>query len=412
MTDQCDQLLSNKDIRTKYKLRQKPIGKGAFSTVYLGSDNLENLVAIKQIPVSKIQESYIEQFFRELEISMKLDHPNIVKCHEIFRSEKYWYIVNEYCDYGTLRDLNANFGNYDLKSREIAVKKILIELKNALHYLISNNIIHRDLKPTNILLKTNNQDKNCIMVKLADFGFARHFTNEISNDGYDEMIKTICGSPIYMAPEMLINLQYNMKADLWSFGVIMYELLYRINPFLFPKNMPELRKFIIEQKINYENYFTQNCIDLMKQLLSVNPEERISWQNFFSHQWFNEDNNLNNILNNIELNNIELIKKDYIDINDIKKINIKSSHIRIEYIEKDYTEINTNINTNIIINPDLIQSNYIKNLGESNTLNESDFEIIEIDNLDISMYQASNYNQNNSFIQILSNKFTNFFRKK
>lgn len=300
-------------LHLEYKLKKEPIGKGSFSTVYLASNKSNNYVAIKQISLSKITPNQIDKFIRELDISIKLDHPNIVKCSEVFKTEKHWYIVNEYCECGTLQDLPVKIKNFEYKQREIIVKRFMFELKDALHYLIDNNIIHRDIKPANILLA---HVDNRYVIKLADFGFARYFCNEITSNGYDDMVNTICGSPIYMAPELLIDIKYNMKADLWSFGVIMYEMLYGVNPFCFPKNIPELRKLIKEKQICYYDFFSDDCIKLMKGMLTIEPENRIDWHDFFSHKWFNEANKIIITSTNLMITSSMGISMDVLD-NDI-----------------------------------------------------------------------------------------------
>ena len=164
-------------------------------------------------------------------------------------------------------------------------------MKEALKYLHKSNIIHRDLKPMNILMtKIDMSTTKEVVVKLADFGFARYFESKPQNSsGFDDMVSTICGSPIYMAPELLIDMKYNTKADLWSFGVIMYELLYGVNPYNYPKSIAHLRKVMVEQKIVFEKIYSSCCISLLKKLLQVNPEERISWNDFFTHKWFDKD---------------------------------------------------------------------------------------------------------------------------
>lgn len=272
----------------EYKLHPTPIGKGSFSMVYLGYDQLGNYVAIKKISLKKLPDDRIDKFKLELDISKKLNHVNIVRCFKTFKTKKHWYIVTEYCDAGTLKDYIEQLKTIDTnEDREKCVNEILIQLKEALQYLRNNNLIHRDLKPMNILFSKDKKKNDKIVLKLADFGFARYFNNEqLSKDGYDSMISTICGSPIYMAPEMLLTSMYNIKADLWSFGVIMYEMLYGINPYNFPKSIPHLRELIVSQKITFRDIYSETCISLLKELLIVDPKTRIDWDDFFEHEWF------------------------------------------------------------------------------------------------------------------------------
>ena len=378
--------IKHDDFHIKYKLERKnPLGKGSFSTVYLATDKFNNQFAVKQISLSKIRSEHGDKFQRELDISMRLNHPNIVKCIEIFKTEYHWYIVTEYCDGGTLQNLLPTLSKYNNNRREEIVKKILSELKDALKYLISNNIIHRDLKPQNILIKK--LTKNNYTIKLADFGFARYFSNKLTDDGHDDMVSTICGSPIYMAPEILIDLKSNTKADLWSFGVIMYELLYGNNPYYFPKNIPELRKLIVEKQITYNHIFTQDCMDLLKSLLIIDPKNRISWKNLFLHKWF--------------ITNYE-VKSNIKSNNNIKNKSRRKSIIRSDSeIAIFPLEI---VSSGDILKKEISQINIHNEIKSEDTLNDTDFEIINIDDINNQQIDYNSYHESstNSLINILS----------
>lgn len=289
--------------KTIYNIKKEPIGKGSFATVYYATGPDMQPYAIKRINVSKLQTNRLNKFLLELDISSQMEHENIVKCHEIFKTEKYWNIVSEYCNHGTFADLIQAIQKIDQTDEKLYYKQkeklgqyYLTQLKNALKYIHENNIIHRDLKPMNILLTRTNDTNDEIVVKLADFGFARFFEPTIGNNtsGFDDMISTICGSPIYMAPELLIDNKYNLKADLWSFGVIMYEFLYGTNPYNFPQNIAHLKTLIETQKIKYDECYSNVAIDLMKKLLQTDPKNRITWEEFFAHEWFNIPNNQSN----------------------------------------------------------------------------------------------------------------------
>ena len=93
------------DPRLKYKIKKPPIGKGSFSTVFYATDSSENEYAIKRIELSKLDPTRHDKFVLELDISSKINHPNIVKCFEVFKTSSHWYIVSEYCNYGTFADL-------------------------------------------------------------------------------------------------------------------------------------------------------------------------------------------------------------------------------------------------------------------------------------------------------------------
>ena len=158
--------------------------------------------------------------------------------------------------------------------------------------IISNNIIHRDLKPQNILISDIGD------IKITDFGFARYFDNDL-------LIQTICGSPLYMAPEIMKNQKYDYKSDLWSVGIIFYEMLIGYTPYK-SKNIYELIRKIENDNIDIPNKFhlSIDCKNLLFALLKKNPEERISWEDFFNHKIF-LDNDINDRENNLmEISNL------------------------------------------------------------------------------------------------------------
>ena len=192
-------------------------------------------------------------------------------------------------DYYSRGDFSKFLRNRPLKEKYAI--KYLKQLSEGLKYLLSNNIIHRDLKPQNILVSDIGD------IKITDFGFARYFDNDI-------MIQTICGSPLYMAPEIMKSQKYDYKSDLWSVGVIFYEMLVGKTPFK-SKNIYELirkienDKVIVPPKIK----LSISCKNLLFNLLKKDPEDRISWEDFFEHPLiknvdFNErENNLMEISN-------------------------------------------------------------------------------------------------------------------
>jgi serine/threonine protein kinase len=278
----------SKCMKGKYEYKNTPIGRGMFSTVYYATDYSGNEFAVKRISVDKLDETRLDKFLLELEISYKLHHINIVHCYEVCRTQSHWYIVSEYCSNGTFKDLIKRVKSLDKLEKEITCRYYLYQLRDAIQYLHENKIIHRDLKPLNILMTKNKGASSEVIVKLADFGFSRFFdvTEATMTTGYDDMVSTICGSPIYMAPELLIKMKYNMKADIWSFGVIMYELLHGRNPYFYPKSIPELQELMKKEKIVYGDY-SPECIDLLQKILQIDPENRISWDDFFNHPWFN-----------------------------------------------------------------------------------------------------------------------------
>jgi serine/threonine protein kinase len=176
----------------------------------------------------------------------------------------------------------------NITDREEKIKDVAKQLKNALHELHTKNIIHRDLKPDNILFNIENEK---MVLKLADFGFSRLYDiDQIDAFGNAPLIRTICGTPIYMAPELLLKETYNIKADLWSVGVILYEMMYGFVPFYNATTIKELRNCASKNEIQFGQKikYSDELIDLVKRLLIADSTKRINFIDFFNHDWFNE----------------------------------------------------------------------------------------------------------------------------
>ena len=184
----------------------KQIGRGSFSKVYSAIHKItKESVAIKRIPLH-IFNKFKERMLAELEIIKKLKHENVLKFYEIYQSKNNIYILSELCEGGTLMNIMD-----DIMSEQ-KIWEIYKQIISGIKYLYEHKIFHRDIKPENILLKDN-------VVKIADFGFAKEI------DDYNVMMDTICGSPLYMAPEIVLSRptdkeqhkestgQYNTKSD-------------------------------------------------------------------------------------------------------------------------------------------------------------------------------------------------------
>lgn len=372
------------DTNFKYKITtRKIIGKGSFSTVYHAIDKDNNIYAIKCISLNNpsFNKHNIDKFLLELDISIKMNHPNIVKSYEVFKTNKNWYIVSEFCDNGTLQNViklihskNSNYNNYF--DKENICKRYMTQLKNALKYLHKNDIIHRDLKPNNILIHNNYPDD---ILKLADFGFARYFNTE--NEMEENIMTSFCGTPLYMAPELLIDKQYTSKSDLWSFGIIMYEMLYGYNPYNYPKNMYNLIELMKSQKISFCNNYSETCISLLKSLLQINPDDRISWEKFFKHEWFD------------------------------KKI---PTYLSKESFDSE-TSMSSHNSPNYATNLYKFQGEFKISYEElSNKFNEDDcnFDIIDKNEIKPCCYNSYNEKEEYGILKIVSNSVYNFFSKK
>lgn len=265
--------MDNKIKIGNYKVIKKSIGRGSFSKIYKAFNNQEELVAIKIIKKKNIKNEKLIQ--REISVLQSLDHNNIIKLLDVFTTNNRYYLIFNYCKYG---DLKNYIYNIKLNLNETEVLNIMKQIKDGLQYLFNNNIVHRDLKPQNILINDNE------IIKISDFGFAKIYKEGSS------MGQTICGSPLYMAPEILTYKKYTDLADLWSVGVIMYELMYKETPVKgenLYKLVSNLKNYKFKKTI--DNNFSKTSIDLLSNLLIKDPNLRINWINFFNHKWFKQD---------------------------------------------------------------------------------------------------------------------------
>lgn len=275
-----------------YVIYKKRIGKGAFSTVYKGyNKNTKLQVAIKEITLETLNK-HQKMFKRETDIMKKLKHQNIITLYDTIIDEntENVYLIMDYYSRG-------DFSKF-LKKRPLKEKyavKYLKQLSKGLEYLLSNNIIHRDLKPQNILVSDIGD------IKITDFGFARYFDNDL-------LIQTICGSPLYMAPEIMKSQKYDYKSDLWSVGIIFYEMLFGYTPFK-SKNIYELIRKIENEDVRIPNKFSISigCKNLLFGLLEKDPIKRISWDDFFTHPIFTNVDFNERENNLMEISNLDIL---------------------------------------------------------------------------------------------------------
>jgi serine/threonine-protein kinase ULK/ATG1 len=304
----------------QYYHKYEKIGEGAYSNVYKGyHQNLSKIFAIKEINIS-IHQKNIERFREEVKLMKNLHHNNIVKLYDTIENEDYMYLILEYCEHG---DLKYFLNKRPLKEKK--VKKFMKQIVSGLKYLNGFNIYHRDLKPQNILV-----DKE-YNLKISDFGLAKSCES-------NTLLDTICGSPMYMAPEIMKYRQYDTKADLWSLGVIFYQMLTGRTPYT-ANSHAELIDNIENKSIVFPTVIkiSNSAIDLLTKLLKKTSKERMTWEELFDHEWLNSDilestivkskseTYLDNINNNDSENNNDDLDDDLDD--DIFTIDIDNSNL-------------------------------------------------------------------------------------
>nr|TKR85927.1 serine/threonine-protein kinase TIO isoform X2 [Populus alba] len=242
------------------------VGEGSFGKVYKGRRKYTGqTVAMKFIMKHGKSDKDIHNLRQEIEILRKLKHENIIEMLDSFESPQEFCVVTEFAQ-GELFEVLED----DKSLPEEQVQAIAKQLVRALHYLHSNRIIHRDMKPQNILIGAGS------VVKLCDFGFARAMsTNTV-------VLRSIKGTPLYMAPELVREQPYNHSADLWSLGVILYELFVGQPPF-YTNSVYALIRHIVKDPVKYPDDMSLNFKSFLKGLLNKVPQNRLSWPMLLDH---------------------------------------------------------------------------------------------------------------------------------
>jgi len=262
-------------IEDRYELAEE-IGKGGFSVVYKATKiKTKEEFAVKCIKKKMVEGDDIKLLRREIQIMKKLSHTNILKLYEVYEDDESFYLVMELVKGKELFDKIVERGMYSEKD----AAHIIAQVVSAVEYLHENGIAHRDLKPEN-LLSAGDEDEE--IVKIADFGFSKNF----GEDG--EKLMTSCGSPGYVAPEILTAESYDKSVDMWSVGVIIYILLSGYPPF-YADSAPALFKKIMDVKYDFDDSvwddISDSAKDLIRNLLVKDPAKRFTAKQCLQHPW-------------------------------------------------------------------------------------------------------------------------------
>ncbi|EFA78669.1 putative protein serine/threonine kinase [Heterostelium album PN500] len=270
------------------------LGAGNFATVKLAVDKKTGAkFAIKIVDKKKYfmnSSSRKDALMDEVNILTQLNHQNIIHIQEVFNTEKTLYLVLELVECGELLNDILTCSCY----KEDKAKKFFKQIVNAVKYLHDQGIAHRDLKPENILLKYRKEDMPDA-IKLSDFGLSR----SISEGSF---MKTMCGTPQYLAPEILTNSSvggYGKEVDCWSMGAILYVMLCGYPPFDDSQDVSifeQIRNAVFEFPDEDWSQISPEAKDLIKRLLCVNPMKRYSCDQILDHPWYNLSKSLESLL--------------------------------------------------------------------------------------------------------------------
>jgi len=261
-------------ITKNYEIKQE-LGRGAFSVVKLGiSKKTKDKVAIKIIDKKNVGKDYEKNLKMEMAILQKVHHPNIIALIEMSDTEDKLYFVMELVTGGELFDRIVEKGSYSEEDAKELVRKIV----SAVEYLHGKGIAHRDLKPENLLVKSLENDTE---VKIADFGLSKIIDQE-------KMMQTACGTPGYVAPEVLLAEGYGPEVDMWSIGVITYILLCGFPPF-YSESVPEVFEQIMKAEYDYPAEYwdeiSDEAKDFIDHLLVVDVKKRLNAKQALQHKW-------------------------------------------------------------------------------------------------------------------------------
>ncbi|KAK8618498.1 hypothetical protein V6N13_132487 [Hibiscus sabdariffa] len=251
----------------------KLLGHGTFAKVYLARNvKSGDSVAIKVIDKEKILKSgLIAHIKREISILRRVRHPNIVQLFEVMATKAKIYFVMEYVRGGELFNKVAKG-----RLKEDVARKYFQQLISAVHFCHSRGVYHRDLKPENLLLDENGD------LKVSDFGLSA-VSDQIRQDG---LFHTFCGTPAYVAPEVLARKGYDAaKVDIWSCGVILFVLMAGYLPFQ-DQNIMAMYKKIYKGEFRCPRWFSPELVRLLTKLLDTNPETRITIPEIMEQRWF------------------------------------------------------------------------------------------------------------------------------
>ena len=363
------------------------IGKGGYGKLYLSKNVVDNKkYAIKNISKKKMKEVGVDTSIikREIDVHIRITHPHIIKLFSYIEDRYNFYLAMEYAPNGNLYKLIQQKNGME----ENEAFHYFIQVASAIHFLHINGYAHRDIKPENILLDENNE------VKLCDFGWC-------VNVSKGERI-TFCGTYEYMAPEMINDEYYDMGIDIWSLGVLLYEMIHGYSPFranFFLKDSKSAKKeiFMNIKNNNYiiERNISDECIDLIDKLLTIEPKKRIKINEIFLHPWV--INKEKKYFPSFKRININIIKNEY---QENKEDNID------EEINGDiYFKIDNNISNKYLKKNNLKNDNHnysVKNFNNNGIyfIKEKNKDIKEIKEI----IRKDENKENNKFKNELFNK--------
>jgi len=259
-------------VEDKYDLKDV-LGTGAFSQVRLAESKEDGHMHAIKIIDKKALRGKEDSLENEIRVLKRLDHKNVVKLLEAYESRTCVYLVMELVTGGELFDRIVEKGSYSEKDAADLIKQVL----SAVAYMHEEGVVHRDLKPENLLYYSPDADSK---IMISDFGLSK-----MEESG---VMATACGTPGYVAPEVLAQKPYGKAVDVWSIGVISYILLCGYPPF-YDENDANLFAQILKGEFEFDSPYwddiSEEAKDFIRSLMCVNVENRLTCQNALEHCW-------------------------------------------------------------------------------------------------------------------------------
>jgi len=268
----------SKKFNDVYRLGET-LGKGAFSVVREGTHKKSgSSFAVKIVMKSQLTPEDETALKDEINILQDMEQPHIIRLYAVYDESSYFYLITERMLGGELFDRIVSKCYYNEKE----ARDVCAILFGAMNHIHQKSVAHRDLKPENLLLMSENSDSD---IKIADFGFAKRAISSTC-------LRTQCGTPGYVAPEILEGVPYGTQADMWSLGVIAFILLGGYPPFIEENQRDLFRKIRKGQYEFHEEYWggvSSEAKGLIASLLTVNPEKRLTAESALNHEWMKSD---------------------------------------------------------------------------------------------------------------------------
>ena len=311
----CDSSLNMTNLSPiLYKNKQIILGDGSFSKVQLYEHKKTKIkYAVKKMNLTQLEKlsHHKKLVHNEINIQGRINHPNIIRLYNFYKYNNKCYLILEYASKGTLFDMIRKKSGL----KESIAFYYFIQTLNAIYFLHLHSIIHRDLKPENLLINENH------ILKLCDFGWSVKLNNNKRT--------TFCGTVEYMAPEIIKKQKYDESIDVWSLGVLLYELVHSYSPFCSgDSDLKKIGNNIVQNELEFKKGLSEEYKDLIKKILIKDSSKRIKIEEIYQHPFMTK--HINTIYQEINSN-----KNTLKAVSEKKREKINSENLNNENINKN-----------------------------------------------------------------------------